>query len=182
MFYTVYRTQNLVNGKYYLGVHKTSYPYDRYLGSGTVITNAVNKYGRPAFLKNVCFVFDTPEEAFAKEFELIETYREDPLCYNIRQGGSGGFDWINREGLRADNRNNPVRIAAVKSRVIGSRQSPSNETRIKIRSKLQGRIVGKRTEETREKIRAANKGKVLSEETKEKIRKYQLERRKEFHS
>jgi len=33
MLYTVYKTQNLVNGKYYFGVHKTNNPYDGYLGS-----------------------------------------------------------------------------------------------------------------------------------------------------
>jgi hypothetical protein len=97
--YTVYRTQNTVNGKYYFGVHKTDNPHDGYLGSGTLLKRAIAKYGEQTFLKNVCFVFDNPEEAFAKEFELIETYRSDSLCYNLRQGGSGGFDWINREGL-----------------------------------------------------------------------------------
>lgn len=58
---------------------------------------AVKKYGEQSFIKNVCFIFDNADEAFAKEFELIETYRTDPLCYNLRQGGSGGFDWINKK-------------------------------------------------------------------------------------
>ena len=96
IFYTVYRTQNIVNGKYYFGVHKTKNPYDGYLGSGKVLKAAIAKYGEQSFIKNVCFIYDNPEEAFAKEFELIETYRADPLCYNLRQGGSGGFDWINQ--------------------------------------------------------------------------------------
>lgn len=87
-----------MNGKYYFGVHKTKDPYDGYLGSGKLLKRALKKYGEPAFLKNVCFIFDNPDEAFAKEFELIQTYRLDPMCYNLRQGGSGGFDYINREG------------------------------------------------------------------------------------
>ena len=99
IFYTVYRTQNLVNGKYYFGVHKTKDPYDGYLGSGKILKAAMMKYGESSFIKNVCFIFDNAEKAFAKEFELIETYRVDPLCYNLRQGGSGGFDWINQEGF-----------------------------------------------------------------------------------
>lgn len=98
-YYTVYRTQNIVNGKYYFGVHKTKNPYDGYLGSGKVLKRAIAKFGEQSFIKNVCFVFDNAEEAFAKEFELIEIYRSDPLCYNLRQGGSGGFDYINREGI-----------------------------------------------------------------------------------
>lgn len=102
-FYTVYRTQNLANGKYYFGVHKTKNPYDEYLGSGVVLKRAIAKYGEWLFIKNVCFIYDNAEEAFAKEFELIETYRNDQLCYNLRQGGSGGFDWINAKGLCSAN-------------------------------------------------------------------------------
>jgi len=114
IFHTVYRTQNLVNGKYYFGVHKTKNPYDNYLGSGKVLKRAVEKYGEQSFIKNVCFIFDNAEEAFAKEFELIETYRGDRLCYNLRQGGSGGFDWINREGRNIVN-NTPGRMAALET-------------------------------------------------------------------
>jgi len=111
IFYTVYRTQNLVNGKYYFGVHKTKNPYDGYLGSGKVLKAAIRKHGEQSFIKNVCFIFDNSGEAFAKEYELIETYRADPLCYNLRQGGSGGFDWINQQPnqgwrVRAANRTN----------------------------------------------------------------------------
>jgi hypothetical protein len=99
IYHTVYRTQNIVNGKYYIGYHKTKNPYDKYLGSGSVFRRAVKKYGEQNFIKNVCFIFDNPEEAFAKEHELIEEYRVDPMCYNLREGGAGGFDWINENGL-----------------------------------------------------------------------------------
>jgi len=190
VFYTVYRTQNITNGRYYFGVHKTRNPYDGYLGSGKVLRTAVKKYGESSFIKNICFVFDNPEDAFSKEFELIESYREDPLCYNLRQGGSGGFDYINQaglspgfnyinaNGLAADNRLNPKRIEAVRACLVAHPRSHpcSEETKLKLRKALEGRILGERTQETREKIRAANKGKVLSEETKEKIRQSRLNR------
>jgi len=29
----------------------------------------------------------------------------DPLCYNLKAGGEGGFDWINRKGLNNSNEN-----------------------------------------------------------------------------
>lgn len=97
MFHTVYKTTNLANGKYYFGVHKTENPNDSYLGSGKYIKAAIAKYGELGFRKEVLFVYLDPESAFAKEDELIQCYRGlDPLCMNLRKGGSGGFDWINR--------------------------------------------------------------------------------------
>ncbi len=95
--FTVYRTTNLVNGRFYLGVHKTSVLDDGYLGSGKLLKRAIAKHGEANFRKDVLFVFETDEEAFRKEFELVEAAKADPLCYNLRQGGSGGFDWINKK-------------------------------------------------------------------------------------
>jgi hypothetical protein len=98
MLYTVYKTVNLVNGNYYFGTHKTENPDDEYLGSGTYIKRAVAKYGRDKFRKDVLFIYPDAESAFAKEDELIQSYRgSDQLCKNLRKGGSGGFDWINKK-------------------------------------------------------------------------------------
>jgi group I intron endonuclease len=99
MFHTVYRTTNLVNGKFYIGVHKTEEPNDSYLGSGKYLQRAVKKYGVENFKKEVLFVFDEPQQAFDKEEEFVELHRSDPNCYNLRKGGAGGFDFINRNGL-----------------------------------------------------------------------------------
>ena len=114
MKYTVYKTANLVNGKYYFGVHKTENPDDGYLGSGKYIKRAVAKYGVEKFRKDVLFVYPDPESAFAKEDELIQCFRgRDPLCKNLRKGGSGGLDWINREELNLKN-NIVGRLAALR--------------------------------------------------------------------
>ena len=102
MLYTVYRTVNLTNGKYYLGVHKTNNPNDKYFGSGNYIRRAIAKYGEEGFRKDILFTYLDPESAFAKEDELIQCYRGlDPLCMNLRKGGSGGFDWINKNSSGA---------------------------------------------------------------------------------
>jgi hypothetical protein len=98
-YYTVYKTVNLLNGKFYFGVHKTENPDDGYLGSGTYIKRAVAKYGEQNFRKEVLFIYLDAESAFGKEDELIQCWRWHPLCMNLRKGGSGGFDYINREGL-----------------------------------------------------------------------------------
>jgi hypothetical protein len=98
MLYTVYKTTNLANGKYYFGVHKTDNPNDDYLGSGKYIKAAIAKHGEAALKKEVLFIYLDAESAFGKEDELIQTWRgRDPLCMNLRKGGSGGFDWINKK-------------------------------------------------------------------------------------
>lgn len=101
VLYTIYKTTCLVSQKFYFGVHKTENPHDAYLGSGKYLLRAVAKHGPANFLKQVLFVFDESnrESAFAKEDELIQCYRGDPLCMNLRKGGSGGFDYINQNGM-----------------------------------------------------------------------------------
>jgi hypothetical protein len=97
--FTVYKTTNLKNAKFYLGSHKTVNPNDSYLGSGTLLLRAVAKYGEENFKKEVLFVYDNEKEMFDKEIEVVEAAKGDKLCYNLRRGGSGGFDWINQNGL-----------------------------------------------------------------------------------
>lgn len=101
MMYTVYKTINLVNGKFYIGVHKTENPHDDYIGSGTYIKAAVVKHGAGNFKKEVLFSYSDASSAFEKEAELVEMYRDDLLCMNLREGGSGGFDYVNRNNLHS---------------------------------------------------------------------------------
>lgn len=95
--YTVYKTTNTVNGKFYIGMHKTEHPNDNYLGSGKILAKAIQKYGAQNFSKIVLHTYETLEEAALREKELVDP--NDPLCYNIKQGGRGGFDYINSNGL-----------------------------------------------------------------------------------
>jgi hypothetical protein len=90
--HTVYKTTNVVNGKFYIGVHKTEDPNDSYLGSGSHLKNAIKKYGRENFSKEVLFCFDTREAAFDKETELVAEHLGSDRCYNVSFGGETGLD------------------------------------------------------------------------------------------
>lgn len=46
VFYFIYCTTNMVNGKIYVGKHKTTRLNDGYIGSGKLLKHAINKYGR----------------------------------------------------------------------------------------------------------------------------------------
>ena len=100
MFYTVYKTTCLTNGKVYIGVHKTQDLSDDYLGSGKLITRAIKKYGLDSFKKEILFVFDNEEEMFAKERELVtEVFVEDENTYNCKPGGEANWYYVNKNGL-----------------------------------------------------------------------------------
>lgn len=96
MFYTVYKTTNTTNGRDYIGKHKTNDINDGYLGSGKLLKQAIKKYGKDSFVKEVLFVFDNEKEMNDKERELV-ILSED--SYNLCEGGNGGFGYINSNGL-----------------------------------------------------------------------------------
>lgn len=90
MVHLVYKITNKINGHYYIGVHSTKNIEDGYMGSGTLIRRAVKKYGVRNFTREILFVFDTRDEAYAKEEELVNiNLLQDPDCYNLVYGGNG---------------------------------------------------------------------------------------------
>lgn len=96
-YYYLYQTTNLINGKIYVGVHKTSNLEDGYLGSGKVLNYAIEKYRIENFRKDILEFFDSPAEMFAREKEIVTeefVLRKD--TYNLKQGGVGGFDYVNK--------------------------------------------------------------------------------------
>jgi len=92
---------NTINGKYYIGVHRTNNINDGYMGCGhyrgrklraqldTRLYRAFRKYGDNAFITEVLYSFDNELDAFKKEKELIDITNKN--CYNDKPGGIGGF-------------------------------------------------------------------------------------------
>ena len=86
MNYTIYKTTNNINGKYYIGAHKTEIINDNYFGSGIALKEAINKYGIENFSKEILFIFETKEEMFKKEREIIyEEVVNDKMSYNMKK-------------------------------------------------------------------------------------------------
>ena len=98
MHYYLYQITNKVNGKIYVGVHKTQNLDDGYMGSGKVIRRAIDKHGLENFEKEILETFDSAEAMFAREKEIVtEEFLARSDVYNLRRGGTGGFDYINSQ-------------------------------------------------------------------------------------
>ncbi len=94
--FLVYRTTNLLNGRYYIGMHSTENVDDGYLGSGRRLKAEVKKYGRENFERIVIDDLASKEAMSNLEASLVtEEVLRDPLCLNLKIGGEGGWDHLN---------------------------------------------------------------------------------------
>ncbi len=84
----VYKTTNLINGKYYYGIHSTDNLEDGYLGSGIQLKNAIKKYGIENFRREI--IKDYKNRSLAvkceKKIVTIDLVR-NKKCYNLHVGG-----------------------------------------------------------------------------------------------
>lgn len=90
----IYIVENLINHKKYIGQHYGELT-DSYMGSGTTILKALEKYGKENFSKQILTICESREEADKKEKEYIQKYNcvEDKKYYNLQEGGTGGDGW-----------------------------------------------------------------------------------------
>lgn len=94
MYGFIYITTNLINGKRYIGQKK----YDKegtwknYLGSGTYLKRAIEKYGKDNFSKEIVEECESKEKLDEREIYWISFYNavDSDNFYNIASGGDGG--------------------------------------------------------------------------------------------
>jgi len=92
-YHIVYKTTNIVNNKIYVGMHSTDIIEDGYIGSGWVLKDAIQKYGRDKFSREVLYVFNTRLEASKMEALIVDKeFIERKDTYNLIEGGSGTFN------------------------------------------------------------------------------------------
>jgi group I intron endonuclease len=90
IYHFIYKTTNVINNKYYYGVHSTTDLDDGYLGSGVALRKAIAKHGKESFKREIIEFFATREEAFSHEQMMIdESVVADRSSYNMCLGGNG---------------------------------------------------------------------------------------------
>jgi hypothetical protein len=91
----IYRTTNLLNNRYYIGMHSTTKVKDGYLGSGRRIKAEIKKYGKENFVREVLEELPSREALKLREAEIVnDELLSDELCMNLKNGGEGGWDHL----------------------------------------------------------------------------------------
>lgn len=92
MFGYIYLVTNNINNKKYIGKRESSEFDTYYWGSGKYLQNAIHKYGKENFSREVLAWAETKEELCSLEEEYIRKYDaiESPEYYNLTKGGMGG--------------------------------------------------------------------------------------------
>jgi group I intron endonuclease len=91
----VYKTTNLITGKFYIG--KDKYDNPNYMGSGIKLKDAIKSYGKHNFTKEILEYCNSYEHLNEREKHWIEEYNSTnpSIGYNISTGGDGGDNFTN---------------------------------------------------------------------------------------
>lgn len=91
-YHFLYKTTNLLNDEFYIGIHSTNNLNDGYLGSGKRVKRSIDKYGKENFNFEILEFFDSRELLVEKEKELVnDELLQDTKCINLKPGGQGGL-------------------------------------------------------------------------------------------
>lgn len=169
MYGYIYMTVNKINGKTYIGQHKSMKfcHQDKYMGSGKNIKRAFKKYGIENFEKLLVQYVETKEEADKQERFWIAHYRERGMAqYNITNGGEGVFGLKHSEKSR-------IKMSEAQKEHYSS--LTEEERKLRYGSAHKGKapwnkgIKENLSDECRRKMSEAKRGKKLSEEHKRKL-------------
>ena len=156
MYGYIYETTNLINGKKYIGQHRSEFFDTHYIGSGIILLEAVKKYGKENFEVKLIRECANDDELNAAEVELIQEINAvaSENYYNIAHGGEGhtcdpwnkglkGVQKVTQKQLDVLEYGRHLPASAKQKQVTGERRKGS-----------------KASEETLEKLRNISKGKI----------------------
>lgn len=159
----IYKTTNNINGKIYIGKNKTN--NKNYLGSGIVLKQAIKKYGKENFSKEILEECDTFQLLNEREIYWILFYNSiDPkIGYNRSKGGDGTSGIIPETIEKIANKNRgKKRTQESKDKISkASKNIPKSEKHKASLSKAweKRKIEHPHTKETLEKMRNSMLGK-----------------------
>jgi len=91
-YHYIYKTTNLKNGKYYVGMHSTDNIEDGYMGSGKRLRSSLKRHGKENFKFEILEFLPDRISLKEREKELVnEELIKDIKSMNLKLGGEGGL-------------------------------------------------------------------------------------------
>jgi len=91
-YHFIYKTTNLLSGKYYIGMHSTDNLDDGYMGSGRRLRYSINKYGKENHKVEILEFVNSRKELIKREVEIVNLNEiAKDKCLNMSVGGDGGY-------------------------------------------------------------------------------------------
>lgn len=129
MHFIIYETTNKINGKKYRGAHMCDSLLDTYLGSGNLLRKAIVKYGIENFERVILEECDSLGSMFLQEAKYVDSaWVENPNTYNLKIGGEGGWDYINKTGLRWNKEKKRLHSIEMKKKRSSGEWGPKSPT------------------------------------------------------
>jgi hypothetical protein len=101
IYHFIYKTTNLKNCKFYIGMHSTNDLNDGYLGSGKHLRNSVYYHGKDNFKREILEFLSDRISLKEREKEIVNTdLLKEEKCMNLKEGGEGGGGLWNEEHAR----------------------------------------------------------------------------------
>jgi DNA-dependent RNA polymerase auxiliary subunit epsilon len=92
-YHFIYKTTNLKNDNFYIGLHSTNNLDDGYIGSGDKLRSSVRHYGKENHKFEILEFYSNRDLIMQREKEIVNAdLLKNPLCMNIMQGGYGFTD------------------------------------------------------------------------------------------
>lgn len=86
----LYKIENKLNKKIYIGIHSTENMNDGYMGSSALVSQAIEKYGENNFSKTILEYCNSREELVELEKKIVnEKFVARRDTYNLSVGGAG---------------------------------------------------------------------------------------------
>ena len=146
-YHFIYKTTNVITNKFYIGMHSTNKLEDGYIGSGKRLWYSINKYGKENHKCEILEFVEDRKLLAKREAEIVtEEFLLDPLCLNLKVGGSGGF-WSKEHqikcslaGCKTGGRNKMIQFhqTAPTEEIVKNASKGGNSTKEKFGNKNPG--------------------------------------------
>jgi group I intron endonuclease len=161
----IYKTTNQINGKIYIGQDTNNDP--SYIGSGKIIKEAIKKYGKSNFTKEILEECETVDLLNEREIYWISVFNstDREIGYNILNGGLGckGFKQTEEAIAKMKENSNSEKFKNIMRSEEVRKKISEGQKKSKLKKALHS------SKEYREKMRISMTGKPQSSEKRKKI-------------